>query len=174
MLKIKSCLVQDGECYDYTLHNASHPVNIRLLKNNPSYLSLIRSVISHMLDIFETDFDDYAELQGLSGANVGVPFNIVILTIDNKPLVMINPEIIKKSKDTKTVTSNCGSINLTESIKVKRWKKVRVRYVPFNVSKANLFNVIERSFSTGTVQHEIDHNLGILITDKKLGENICS
>jgi peptide deformylase len=174
MSEIKSCLVQDGEHHDYILHNISHPVNIRLLKNNPSYLSLITSVISHMLDILETDFDNYAELQGLSGANVGIPFNIVILTTDNEPLVMINPEIIKKSKDTKTVTSNCGSINLAEPIKVKRWKKVRVKYVPFNVSKTNLFNVIKKSFNTGTVQHEIDHNLGILIIDKELGESICN
>lgn len=166
MPEIKDCLVQNGEHHDYILHNASHPVNVRLLKSNPSYLSLITSVVFYMLDIFETDFGDYAKLQGLSGANVGVPFNIVILTADNKPLVMINPKIIKKSKDTKTITSNCGSINLAEPIKVKRWKKVKVRYIPFNISKTNLFAVIEKSFSTGTVQHEVDHNLGILIIDK--------
>jgi peptide deformylase len=167
MTKIKKCLVQDGENHDHILHNACHPVNIRLLKNNPSYRSLVETIIFHMLGVFQTNFDNYVELKGLSGANVGIPFNIVILATENEPLVMINPKVVKESKDTKTVVSNCGSINLTEPIKVKRFKEVKVKYVPFNQKGTSLFSTVEKIFNISTVQHEIDHNLGILITDKE-------
>lgn len=165
--KIKNCLVQDGEHHDHILHNLCHPVNIRLLKNNSSYRSLVEVIIFHMLDVFQTNFDDYVELKGLSGANVGIPFNIIVLATENEPLVMINPKVIKESKNTKTVISNCGSINLAEPIEIKRFKKIRVRYVQFNQRGTNSFFTVEKTFNTSTVQHEIDHNLGILITDKK-------
>ena len=170
--KIENCLVQNGELHDYILHNACHPVNIRLLENNVTYRFLVESAVSYMLNVLQTDFSNYSELQGLSGANVGIPFNIVLLATKKGPLVLINPEIIGKSERTKTVKSNCGSINLRKDIAVVRFKEVTVRYIQFDQTtigetegKLNLLTPVERTFTTGTVQHEIDHNLGVLITD---------
>ena len=62
-----------------------------------------------MLEILNTKFSDYTKLQGISGANVGIPFNIIIVRDLDNYIIMINPEILSKSKETKLVKSNCGS-----------------------------------------------------------------
>lgn len=174
MPKIKSCLVQDGELHDYILHNKCHPVNIRLLSSNIEYYRIINSIVDHMSDAMNLEYSDYTTLLGISGANVGIPFNIVIVRLKELDLVMLNPEIIRTSNSTRVIESNCGSICLDKPIDVERYTAVTVRYIPFDVplnefklDSPSQFSPAERVFRTGTVQHEIDHNNGILITDKE-------
>ena len=165
MSKINSALVQINEQECDILKRPCFQVNIRLMKENKSYFEIISNIVDYMKIIMDTKFSDYNNLQGLSGANVGIPFNIVIIYHKNKQVVMLNPVIIKKSDECRTVLSNCGSINLKEPIEVSRFTEVLVRYIPFTMNGDLKYQ--EKIFKSGTVQHEIEHNLGILITDKK-------
>lgn len=163
-MKINTALVQVTEKCNKILTTPCHAVNMRLVRSNESYRKIIVNIIQHMLSVLCTKFSDYAELKGISGANVGIPFNIVIVKQKERYLVMINPEILAKSKETYKAMSNCGSINLEKSIEVVRHKEVLVRYTPYE--NDTFLSPIEKVFTSATIQHEVEHNLGILITSK--------
>ncbi len=108
-------------------------------------------------------YDNYPKLAGLSGANIGIPFNIITLFKDDVVIHMINPSITKMSKQTRVVNSNCGSLNLKEKISVTRREWVDVSYHDIDGRHHQTrFTIAEGG---ATVQHEIDHNKGILITN---------
>jgi peptide deformylase len=82
-----------------------------------------------------------------------------------KDLVFINPEIIKKSKDRKSVPEGCLSVRWLYG-QVKRAKKVLVKAYdetgkPFTFGGSGLMAQI--------FQHEIDHLDGVLFIDKARG-----
>jgi len=169
-MKIAEMLVQDGELHDDILHKPSLPVNMRLYKENKEYHSIILDIIDYMMFGANFEFEDYPTAQGVSGANVGIPFNIVVVVAKDAHEVFINPEIRLSSKEMVECNSNCGSINLAKKIKVMRHRWVRVAY--YNTSGVKLVQTFtigdDDPVSSATLQHEIEHNLGILITDKKV------
>ena len=59
-----------------------------------------------------------------------------------------------------------GVINLKAPITVERLELVTVRY--YDYRDIPDYRIVERQFTSGTIQHEIEHNQGILITDKKV------
>lgn len=142
------------------LHSTMFNVNIRLLKINKGYKQLIKSIIDYMNDILNKNYNDYSKLKGISGANVGIPFNIVVSDF----VYMINPIIINVSKETYLTKSNCGSLLLPKPIQVKRYKWIEVEY--FDINGVKVVSDIFMRPLAGTIQHEIEHNNGILITDK--------
>lgn len=164
-----------GEFSDDILHRKGFAVNIRLFFSSSKYRNVVLGITRYMSDLMNNDYDDYAGLQGISGANIGVPFNIVGIRSlkninDNSIVVMkgdiwflINPKITEKSVGTHMVESNCGSIRLPKKIKVKRHDWVNVEY--YDLSGENRKIKIGGAMGC-TLQHEVDHNLGILITDK--------
>jgi peptide deformylase len=169
-MKIADMLIQNGEEHDAALHMKAGPVNIRLYRENKAYRKLIGNIIEYMLMGSEFDFEDYPKAQGISGANVGIPLNIVIVVAKHGPQVFLNPTIRKESKDNVTAKSNCGSLNLKESITVERRRWVEVRYYDLdgriNIRKYEIGD--DGLVSSATLQHEIDHNLGILITEREV------
>jgi len=177
-MKIEEMLVQNGEEYDDCLHMVSAPVNMRLFKSNKLYKSIIMRTIHLMSRGANIDFDDYPKAQGVSGANIGVPFNIVIVVIRdedgtvvrNDLEVFLNPRVVKKSKKMVKCNTNCGSVNLVKKIEVLRHKWVEVEwYDIMGKQHLEIFEIgDENPVSSATLQHEIDHNMGILITDKEI------
>lgn len=168
--KIAHYLVQNDEEHDQVLHVRLFPVNIRLLKENLGYMGIIEGIVSYMQDIMEEKFSDYPQCQGISGANVGIPFNIVIIKNKKGNIVMLNPEIIAHSEEVVETESNCGSLNLDRKVTVPRYKEVTVEYVDWpeeeDFEVVGAFNKQVKVFKSATVQHEIDHNNGILIIDR--------
>ena len=169
-MKIADILVQNGEDHDDILHNKSMPVNIRLLKENKAYYRLICGIIKHMEFCAKLEFEDYPGIQGISGANVGIPFNIVIIAVKGGHSVFLNPEVVARSKELVKCMSNCGSVNLPEKVKVMRHRWVRVKYYDTSGYPITFTSRIDDTepVSCATLQHEIEHNLGILITDKEV------
>jgi peptide deformylase len=113
--------------------------------------------------------EGYKKPHGMSSANAGLAFNIIGITRNRNSKqeyceIMINPEILDCSKDMVESMSNCGSINLEKPIKIKRYSEVKVGY--FNENGEYLCKIFDRENGSLTIQHEIDHNLGILITDR--------
>jgi|WetSurMetagenome_2_1015567.scaffolds.fasta_scaffold06573_6 peptide deformylase len=162
MLKIRNDLVQDGELHDDYLHRRLFPVNIRLYQNNGHYYAMIHSIVGYMKRILETKYDDYTSLKGISGANIGVPFNIIVVKNASDYLVMLNPSI-DYAKGNQQVSSNCGSLVLPKPIPVMRAEDIVVSYCNLE-GRIRTFNTSNKQLSA-TLQHEILHNMGKLITD---------
>lgn len=181
-MRIEDYLVQLDQLIDRAsdrrmLKSKLFDVNMRLYRNNKGYRKVIKSIIKYMKYVLSLEFDNYTPGRGISGANVGIPFNIIIIrtTSNNKITtylkemftgtykILINPEIVSTSVGKVRRKSNCGSLRLPEPIPVVRHKAVSVKYYNLRGRKENL--LFEGSLAA-TVQHEVDHNNGILITDR--------
>lgn len=172
--RIDDHIVQDRWLDSGILHRKGFDVNMYLFRTSGGYKSLILSIIEHMHDLTMEDFSNYGAVKGISGANIGIPLNIVGIRITKEAekvcdgeedtiFFMINPRIVSKSEETGVVKSNCGSIRLQEKIEVERYEWIKVEYYDTNGERKE--DKFDGAFGS-TLQHEIDHNLGILITDR--------
>lgn len=164
------------------------PVIIHLFNSSDVYKKLILDSLDYMMEVTTKKFKDYPEVKGISGANVGIPFNLVVMKVckigDAVPedldgmtikykgyhfLHMINPKIEDHSSKTFKPLTNCGSLRLEREIRIERYSWVQVLFYDREGDKHR--RSIDRPIS-GTAQHEIDHNNGVLITDReiKVGE----
>lgn len=159
--KIEYFMIQDGQEGDDCLHRPGFNVNASMFIKNKAYNEIIHKVIEYMKTVLCTTFNDYGKLKGISGANIGIPFNIVAVLHNKKVEVFINPVVTKVSCSKVTVQSNCGSINLPKPISVDRHTWILVKWMDVEG------NNHEKRFTdiACTLQHEVDHNQGILITD---------
>ncbi len=149
-------------------------VNIRLFRANPTYRGLVLQACNHIHEACITEREGYKLPHGMSGANVGIPWNIIGVamnrgTKDAFCKIMINPKIMELRGDRVETLSNCGSIRLAKPIRVRRHTEIVVEWYDF-------YGEAQRTshyFGNGafTIQHEVDHNLGILITDRQVHEN---
>lgn len=146
-------------------------VNMRLFRDNSAYRELILQIVFHISHVALTKMDGYKQPHGCSGANCAIPFDIIVLvqhrgTPEATGLVMINPKILSYSRKTVVAESNCGSIRHEKPIPVLRSESVRVSWYDLDgLPQEQTFTPLTGSF---TIQHEIDHNLGILITDRAI------
>lgn len=145
------------------------PVNMRLFNTSPEYKNIILQQCNYIRSLCLESKKGYKKPHGMSSANAGLAFNIIGVTRnrnkDNEYCqIMINPIIVGRGNNKVTALSNCGSLTLKEPIEITRWETVIVTYFDENgeLHGAKVFN---RSEGSLTIQHEVDHNLGILITD---------
>ena len=169
--RIEDFLVQsagDGaQEYREILTRKLFHVNAELLKSSRGYKATIGIIVQYFKDVLEMKFSNYPTLLGVSGANLGIPFNIIGINKRSgktctETLIMVNPRIVDRSRRTIDVRSNCGSVRLKEPIRVSRNVWVEVEYY----SEKGVIAI--KKFSglvARTIQHEVDHNNGILITD---------
>jgi peptide deformylase len=144
------------------------PVNIRLFKTSEQYKNIILQQCNYIRELCLDIKEGYKKPHGMSSANAGLSFNIIGITMNrNKPNeycnIMINPKIIHKSQSKIISFSNCGSITLEKPIQLERYSNIRVEWFDENGEYQN--DWFNREQGCLTIQHEIDHNLGILITD---------
>ncbi len=163
--------IDNKEDVDY-LKRPLHQVNMRLFAINESYRSIVLACCDHIEKVALAGFDGYKLPHGTSGANVAIPFNIICVVVDRglrtaHGKVMINPKLIGRGGGPMIETeSNCGSIRLASPIKVARREVIEVQYFDKNGKRHQEFAWPQtQSF---TIQHEVDHNNGILITDRQI------
>lgn len=161
---IKDFIIQEGERHDDMLHRKLFDVNIRLFNVNKEYRKLILNIVSYMKKVAKREFEDYTGAKGVSGANVGIPFNIIGVKNNNKWDFFLNPRYVKRSWKKEITKSNCGSLLLKNVIKIKRYKWIKVEY--YNLKGKKEIDYFNGHYGH-TMQHEIEHNQGVLITDKK-------
>jgi peptide deformylase len=99
---------------------------------------------------------------GLAAPQCGILKQIIVALIEGEPKVFINPEIISKSDILVSGEEGCLSIPET-FIEKKRPQKITVKYR--NIKGFPCLETYE-GFSARVLQHEIDHLLGILMTDE--------
>lgn len=146
------------------------PVNLRLMKSSKNYRELIQAACNIVVANLRRDYSDYSSPYGMSGANCGIPFNIIAFfqnkgKKEEKVVVMLNPMICHRTGERIVSKSNCGSIRLAKPIDVERHETVEVQWYDLCGKKHG--QVFRREHGSLTIQHEIDHNLGILITDRQ-------
>lgn len=103
---------------------------------------------------------------GLAAVQVGVPRRLIVLDAsededEKRPIVMVNPEIVRVGTALRTHEEGCLSIPDVR-IEIDRPAEVTVRYLDRDGQQQEL--VAEGLLATA-VQHEIDHLNGKLIID---------
>ena len=103
---------------------------------------------------------------GLAAVQVGILKRVIVVDVskkedEKKPISLINPEIIYKSKETSLFEEGCLSLP-GYFAEIERPAKCKIKYVDYDGKKAEIET--EGLLST-CIQHEIDHLNGILFID---------
>lgn len=97
---------------------------------------------------------------GLAAPQVGVLKRVIVAETEKGPIGLINPAILKKSKEKILDEEGCLSFPKL-FLKIPRWKKIEVTALDGNGKKIKARGLVAR-----ILQHEIDHLDGILYIDK--------
>ncbi|MFA5054877.1 MAG: peptide deformylase [Dehalococcoidia bacterium] len=110
-------------------------------------------------DMLETMYD--ASGCGLAAPQVGVSLKIAVIGMpDEEPIVLVNPEVVKKSGE-RTVIEGCLSVPGYRG-EIKRAEQVTVKAFD---RKGKAFRIKADELLAEALEHEIDHLNGILYID---------
>ena len=146
------------------------PVNMRLFKTSEQYKNIVLQQCEYIRELCLDVKKGYKKPHGMSSANLGLAHNIIGVTRNRLQgneycKILINPRIVEYVGGLVETTSNCGSITLENPIKLKRNSEIIVNY--FDEKGSEFVELFTRETGAFTIQHEVDHNNGILITDYK-------
>ena len=94
---------------------------------------------------------------GMAANMIGVKKRILVFSIGNIIVPMVNPVILKKEKSYETEES---CLSLTGFRKTTRYEIIEVEYLDRNFKK---HKEIFSGFTAQIIQHEVDHFEGIII-----------
>ena len=110
---------------------------------------------------------------GLAANQIGINKRVCVINV-REPLVLINPEIIEKSKDMYAFKEGCLSFP-KKFITTIRHKQIKVKAdnhkEPIELKVIEDLNkdaYLTSAYEVACVQHEIDHLYGITMFDRKL------
>lgn len=146
-------------------------VNMRLFHSCLQYKALVLKACEHIEECALHKADNYSHPYGFSGANAGIPWNIIAIVLNRgkswaSATVMINPVITQYTGEEVEATSNCGSVLAAKAIHVRRNSVVHV--VWYDEDGCRCEGHFGRHSGGFTIQHEVDHNNGVLITDRRI------
>ncbi|WP_052543312.1 peptide deformylase [Lactobacillus sp. OTU4228] len=108
-------------------------------------------------DLRDTLLANRDKAVGLAANMIGKNKRIIAFYVGLLPLVMLNPQITKKSGEYLTEE---GCLSLSGERKTKRYRAITVTYQDMNLNtKTQEFT----DFIAEVIQHEVDHCEGILI-----------
>lgn len=101
---------------------------------------------------------------GLAAPQIGYTQRIILVNVQSKSVIMVNPEIILTKGKCSYGNESCFSVpaSFTRPRRIKRWFKIKVRY------EDEWGEIVEnhyRNLDARIIQHEIDHLDGKLISD---------
>jgi peptide deformylase len=99
---------------------------------------------------------------GLAANQVGVLKRIIVVLVDDKPVIMINPEILNFSEQSCEMEEGCLSIP-GEYLQITRPEIVKVKYR--NTKGMPCINSYS-GLTSRVIQHEVDHLDGITMNTK--------
>ena len=108
-------------------------------------------------DLLETRIFHKEGCVGMAANMIGVNKRIIAVENEGSYLVMLNPEILRRSSPYDTEE---GCLSLSGTRPVRRWNSIKVRW------QNEQFQTRIKTFTGWTaqiIQHEIDHCEGILI-----------
>ena len=108
-------------------------------------------------DLLETLIAHKDGCVGMAANMIGVSKSIIAFDNNGAYMVMLNPEIIKKSGP---YEAQEGCLSLSGTRKARRWKSIKLRYQNEKFqTRLKTFT----GFPAQIIQHEIDHCQGIII-----------
>jgi len=168
-IKVDTVLVQNhGPEYDRDcLNRPSFLVNMRLFDVRPQYREIINQIVEYMCWSLDINYSDYGigQESGVAATTMGFPFSIIVVKSGQKKKVMINPQIIERSDSRTIAKSNCGCCRLKNKIELFRYDWISVRYFD-EKGRLKTDEKVDKMNGGFTIQHEIDHTIGFLITDR--------
>lgn len=99
---------------------------------------------------------------GIAAPQIGVNKRVILVKLNGIYTVMINPTIMYRGF-TKTM-SNEGCLSLRNSYSVERHNSIFVQYFVYDNQQFHLRELGLNGLESFTVQHEIDHLNGVLIS----------
>lgn len=99
---------------------------------------------------------------GLAAPQVGVLKRVIVVTVDDAPVVMVNPEIGGGSDDLTIEYEGCLSLPAVV-VPVMRPRQIWARWQALDGEETE---ALIGGQTARIVQHEIDHLGGVLITDR--------
>ena len=119
------------------------------------------------IDDLRDTLDDFKKRndfgRGIAAPQIGVTKRIIFINID-EPVALINPRIVKRSRDSMTLWDDCFSFP-DIMVKLQRSVSIRVEYLDRNGTSKVLD--AEDGLSE-LLQHEIDHLDGVLAIDRAI------
>jgi len=112
------------------------------------------AVIDDLVDTLRANLEHCV---GIAANMIGVKKRILVFSIGNIIVPMVNPVIVKKEKGYETEES---CLSLTGFRKTKRYETIEVEYLDRDFKK---HKQIFTGFTAQIIQHEIDHFEGIII-----------
>lgn len=109
-------------------------------------------------DLLDTIKANSERCVGMAANMIGIHKTILVALVGKEYIIMINPEIIDKSKQFYEVKEGC--LSLSGEHTAKRYKAVTVEYLDKKFKKKKQ---TFKDFEAQIIQHEIDHFNGILI-----------
>lgn len=111
-------------------------------------------VIDDLIDTLRANLEHCV---GLAGNMIGVKKRILVFTVGNLIVPMINSVILRKENIYETEESCLSLIGLR---KTKRYEMIEVEYLDRNFKKQKQ---VFTGFTAQIIQHEMDHFEGIII-----------
>lgn len=99
---------------------------------------------------------------GLAAPQIGHNKRIILVNVQAKTVIMINPEIILTKGKFSLGNESCFSVlsSFKAPVRIKRWFKVKIKYCN---EQGVLVEKLYKGFEARLIQHEIDHLDGKLI-----------
>jgi peptide deformylase len=112
--------------------------------------------------------------RGIAAPQIGVLERVIFLRLPGEePWPMVNPEIVRRSRETIVVWDACLSF-LSIVMQVERHRQITVRYQDVDGNTQEVEAGEDRNVSE-LLQHEIDHLDGILAIDRVIDtKTICT
>lgn len=111
-------------------------------------------VINDLIDTLRANLDHCV---GMAANMIGVKKRILVFSIGNIIVPMVNPVILKKEYPYEAEES---CLSLTGSRKTTRYETIEVEYLDINFKR---HKKIFTGFPAQIIQHEVDHFEGIII-----------
>lgn len=134
-----------------------------LVDKNQIKSSKIQSVISKLTSTLKEFKKLTGKGRGIAAIQVGIPLQIVVIFINNLPVTIINPKIIRSSKTYYLYPEICMSANPIIA-KVARPSWVTVQYLN-ELGEKKLWDDKKDRIVNRVIQHEIDHLNGVVNID---------
>jgi peptide deformylase len=112
------------------------------------------AVINDLIDTLRANLDNCV---GMAANMIGVKKRILVFSVGNIIVPMVNPVIIKKEKPYEA-EERC--LSLEGFRKTTRYETIEVEYLDINFKK---HRQVFTGFTAQIIQHEVDHFEGIII-----------
>lgn len=131
-----------------------------VLRHKAKRVSHIDEPLNRLIDDMIETMNDASGV-GLAAPQVGISFKIAVIGIpEEEVIVLVNPEVVKKSGE-RTVIEGCLSIPGYRG-EIKRSEQVTVKALD---RRGKAFRIKADELLAEALEHEIDHLNGILYID---------